>query len=118
MSVDNNDTSKIYPTLGPSAPLSQEVNPQTYRLAKISEIEAYFLDEIDTREKLAKKTKRFSTITTGHKSNYNYSYHWRYFYCCHCQRYRFACRYKSLCYKSASLFGYHIYTKNNKHLQL
>ena len=63
MSVYDNDTSKIYPTLGPSAPSSQEVNPQTYRLAKISEIEAYFLDEIDAREKLAKKIKRFSTIT-------------------------------------------------------
>ena len=64
MSVYNNDTSKIYPTLGPSAPPSQEVNPQTSCLAKISEIESYFLDEIDTREKLAKKIKRFSTITT------------------------------------------------------
>ena len=63
MSVYNNDTSKIYPTLGPSAPPSQEVNPQTYCLAKISKIEAYFLDEIDTREKLVKKIKRFSTIT-------------------------------------------------------
>ena len=63
MSVYDNDTSKIYPTLGLSAPPSQEVNPQTYRLAKISEIEAYFLDEIDAREKLAKKIKRFSTIT-------------------------------------------------------
>ena len=63
MSVYDNDTSKIYPTLGPSAPPSQEVNPQTYRLAKISEIEVYFLDEIDAREKLAKKIKRFSTIT-------------------------------------------------------
>ena len=62
MSVYDNDTSKIYPTLGPSAPPSQEVNPQTYHLAKISEIEAYFLDEIDAREKLAKKIKRFSTI--------------------------------------------------------
>ena len=63
MNVYDNDTSKIYPTLDPTAPPSQEVNPQTYRLAKISEIEAYFLDEIDTREKLAKKIKRFSTIT-------------------------------------------------------
>ena len=63
MSVYDNDTSKIYPTLGPSAPPSQEVNPQTYRLAKISETEAYFLDEIDAREKLAKKIKGFSTIT-------------------------------------------------------
>ena len=63
MSVHDNETSKIYPTLGPSAPPSQKVNPQTCRLAKKSEIEAYFLDEIDTREKLAKKIKRFSTIT-------------------------------------------------------
>ena len=60
MSVYDNDTSKIYPTLGPSAPPSQEVNPQTYRLAKI---EAYFLDEIDAREKLAKKIKCFRRIT-------------------------------------------------------
>ena len=36
MSVYDNDKSKIYPTLDPSAPPSQEVNPQTYRLAKIS----------------------------------------------------------------------------------
>ena len=63
MSAYDNDTSKIYSTLGPSAPPSQEVNSQTYHLAKISEIEAYFLDEIDTREKLAKKIKRFSMIT-------------------------------------------------------
>ena len=65
MSVYDNDPSKISPTFGPSAPPSQEVNPQTYRLAKISEIEAYFLDEIDAREKLAKKIKRFSTITAA-----------------------------------------------------
>ena len=63
MSVYDNDTSKIYPTLGPSAPSSQEVDPETYRLAKISKIEAHFLDEIDTREKLAKKIKCFSTIS-------------------------------------------------------
>ena len=63
MSVYDNDTSKIYPTLDQSAPPSQEVNPQTYRLAKISEIEAYFLDEIGTCENLAKKMKRFSKIT-------------------------------------------------------
>ena len=40
MSVYDNDMSKIYPTLAPSVPPSQEVNPQTYRFAKISEIEA------------------------------------------------------------------------------
>ena len=65
MSVYDNDTSKIYPTLDPTAPPSQEVNPQTYRLAKISEIEAYFLDEIDTREKLAKKIKRLRIMTAA-----------------------------------------------------
>ena len=49
MSVYDNEMSKIYPTLGPSAPPSQEVNPQIYRFAKTSEIEAHFLDEIDAR---------------------------------------------------------------------
>ena len=63
MGVYDYDTSKIYPTLGPSAPPSQEVNPQTYCLTKISEIEAYFLDETDALEKLAKKIKHFSMIT-------------------------------------------------------
>ena len=65
MSVYDNHTSKIYPTLDQSAPPSQEVNPQTYRLAKISKIEAYFLDEIDTREKLAKKIKRLRIMTAA-----------------------------------------------------
>ena len=64
MSVYDNETSKIYPSLDPSAPPSQEVNPQTYRLAKIGEIEAYFLGEIDERERLAKKINRFNTITS------------------------------------------------------
>ena len=59
MSVyDNETTSKIYPGLNPTAP--QE--PQTYRLKKI-EIEAYLLDEIEVRERIAKKMKRFNTIT-------------------------------------------------------
>ena len=40
MSIYDKDTSKIYPALDPTAPPSQEVNPQTYRLAKISEIES------------------------------------------------------------------------------
>ena len=51
--MDDNETSKIYPSLDPSAPPSQEVNPQTYRLTKINESEAYFLGEINEREKLA-----------------------------------------------------------------
>ena len=45
MSTYDNET-KIYPDLGPTAP--QE--PQSYRLNKLSEIETYFLDEIDVRE--------------------------------------------------------------------
>ena len=58
MSVYENET-KIYPDLNPAA--SQE--PQTYRLNKLSEIESYFLHEIEVREQIAKKRKRFNTIT-------------------------------------------------------
>ena len=58
MSVYDNET-KIYPDLNPSAP--QE--PQSYRLNNISKIEAYFLNEIEVREQIAKKMKRFNTIT-------------------------------------------------------
>ena len=58
---DNETTSKIYPDLNPTAP--QE--PQTYRLQKLTEIEngTYLLDEIEVRERIAKKMKRFNTIT-------------------------------------------------------
>ena len=58
MSAYNNDT-KIYPDLNPTAP--QE--PQTYRLQKLTEIEAYLLNEIEDNEWEAKKMKRFETIT-------------------------------------------------------
>ena len=58
MSIYDNET-KIYPDLNPTAP--QE--PQTYRLKKLTEIEAFFLDEIEVRERIAKKMKRFNTIT-------------------------------------------------------
>ena len=58
MSTYDNET-KIYLDLNPSAP--QE--PQTYRLKKLTEIEAFFLDEIEVREPIAKKMKRFTTIT-------------------------------------------------------
>ena len=57
MSIYDNET-KIYPDLNPTAP--QE--PQTYRLKKLTEIEAYLLNEIEVRERLAKKMKRFNTI--------------------------------------------------------
>ena len=55
----NETTSKIYPDLNPVAP--QE--PQTYRLKKLTEIEAYLLDEIEVHEQIAKKMKQFKTIT-------------------------------------------------------
>ena len=58
MSIYDNDT-KVYPDLNPMAP--QE--PQIYRLKKLTEIEAYLLDEIEVRERIAKKMKRFNTIT-------------------------------------------------------
>ena len=58
MSIYDNKT-KIYANLNPAAP--QE--PQWYRLNKLSEIEAYFLNEIEVREQIAKKMKRFNTIT-------------------------------------------------------
>ena len=49
------DNNKVYPTL-PSAP--EDSTAQKYRLQKISEIETFFLHEIDEREKLAKKFRR------------------------------------------------------------
>ena len=58
MSTYDNDT-KIYLDLNPSVP--QE--PQTYQLKKLTEIEAFFLDEIEVRQRIAKKMKRFNTIT-------------------------------------------------------
>ena len=58
MNVYDNET-KIYPDLKPSA--LQE--PQAYRSKKLTEIEAYLLDEIEVCERIAKKMKRFNTIT-------------------------------------------------------
>ena len=58
MSIYNNEP-KIYADLNPTAP--QE--PQTYRLNKLSEIEAYFPNEIEVRGQIAKKMKQFNTIT-------------------------------------------------------
>ena len=58
MSVYDNET-KIYLELNPTAPQER----QSYRLNKLSEIEAFFLDEINVREWIAKKMKWFNTIT-------------------------------------------------------
>ena len=57
MNIYDNET-KIYQDLNPSAP--QEL--QTYRLKKLTEIEAFFLDEIEARKREAKKKKRLNTI--------------------------------------------------------
>ena len=58
MGIHNNET-KIYPDLNPAAP----EEPQTYRLKRLTEIEEFFLDEIEVREWIAKKLKRSNTIT-------------------------------------------------------
>ena len=50
MSVYNNE-SKMYPDLNPTAP----EEPQTYRLKKLTETEAFFLDEIEERRRQVKK---------------------------------------------------------------
>ena len=60
MSIYDNETSKIYKDLNPTAP--QE--PQAHHLKKLTEIEVNLLDEIEVRERLAKKIKRFNTITS------------------------------------------------------
>ena len=58
MSIYDNDT-KIYPDLNPTEP--QE--PQAYRLQKLTEIETFFLNDIEVCERIATKMKRFNTIT-------------------------------------------------------
>ena len=58
MSIYDNET-KINPDLNPTAP---QAEPQTYRLNKLSEIEAFFLYEIEKCEKKAKKIKQSITI--------------------------------------------------------
>ena len=60
MSIHDNETSKIYPDLNSTVPKE----PQAYRLKKLSEVEAYLLDEIEVLERLTKTMKRFNTITS------------------------------------------------------
>lgn len=62
MSIYENDASKIYPALNPTTSLQQEANPQNYRLAKIREVELWFLHKITEREKSAKKMQLLDTI--------------------------------------------------------
>ena len=52
MNIYNNET-KMYPDLTFKA----RQKPQTYRLKQLTEIEAYFLNEIEVREKIAKKNE-------------------------------------------------------------
>ena len=56
MSIYNNET-KVYPDLNPMTP------QEPYRLKKLFEIETFFLDEIELRERTAKKMKLFNIIT-------------------------------------------------------
>ena len=58
MSIYDNET-KSYPDLYPTAP--QE--PKIYRLKILTEIKAFFLEEIEVRERTTTKMKRFNTIT-------------------------------------------------------
>lgn len=55
MSISDNKTSKFYSDVNPVAPSQQEVDPQNYMTAEISRVEAYFLNKMSKREKLAKK---------------------------------------------------------------
>ena len=52
MSIYDNDI-EIYPYLN----LSALQEPQTYRLKKLTEIEVFFLDEIEARRREAKKKR-------------------------------------------------------------
>ena len=55
MSIYDNE-SKIYPDLNPTTPQEH----QAYQLKKLTEIEAYLLDEIEESRRQAKKKKRSS----------------------------------------------------------
>ena len=50
MSIYDNKTSNFYPDLNSIGLSQQEVNSQNYRLAKISETGAKFLEEIAKRD--------------------------------------------------------------------
>ena len=49
------DKNKVYPTL-PSAPEDPDT-AQNYRLQKVGEIKKFFIEEMQQREKLAKKIR-------------------------------------------------------------
>ena len=58
MSIYDNNTSKIYPDLKPTAPQK----PQAYRLKNWPKLR-HFFDEIGVRERIVKKMKQFNKIT-------------------------------------------------------
>ena len=59
MSIYDNEI-KIYLDLNPRAPQESQAN---IWIKKLTEIEAFFLDEIEVRERIAKKMTQFNTIT-------------------------------------------------------
>ena len=84
--IYDKETSKIYPDLKPTA--RQE--PQAQCLKKLTETEAYSLDEIEKigKKRLAKKkneTIQYHHKYRGYRSNNINSYYWKGFYCCVCK---------------------------------
>ena len=65
MSISDKKISKFYPDLKPARRSKKEVNPQNSWLTKITGIEAYFLDKISKRKKIAKKTQHVATISNA-----------------------------------------------------
>ena len=53
---------KIYPPIEPSAP-SAPIDDQVYRMKKVEELEKFLRSEIEKREQLAKKFKRYGATT-------------------------------------------------------
>ena len=78
MSTYDNEN-KIFPDLNPTA--LQE--PQSYHLNKLSEIEAYFLNETEVRKQIAKKNELIECNHRyrRHRPNYIDSDHCKNIYC-------------------------------------
>ena len=87
MSIYDNETSKIYPDLNLTTPLQES---QAYLLKKLTEIEAYLLDEIESRRRQVKKKEKeinkYGHTHRRHRPNYIISDHWRGLYPSICQQ--------------------------------
>ena len=59
MSLYDNDKNNVFPDLN----LTGLQEPQTYHLEKVIKVEAYLLDKIEVRKRIAKRKKQFNTIT-------------------------------------------------------